>query len=133
MKQQAGFSLVMAIFILVVLSLLGGYMVRLSGVQHATSTYVILGARAYQSAKAGIGWAISRISAGGVCSDITSASPLSFTDINGFSVSLSCSRSPQYSEAEVTYFVYKITALSEFGAYNSANYISRKIEVSIVN
>jgi MSHA biogenesis protein MshP len=131
-KLQAGFSIVMAIFILVVLSLLGGYMVKLSGVQHATSTYVIQGARAYQSAKAGIGWAISRISAGGVCSDITSASPLNFTDINGFSVSLSCSSQP-YTETTSNYFVYKVTSLSEFGAYNSANYISRKIEVSIIN
>ena len=131
MKQQAGFSIVMAIFILVVLSLLGAYMVKLSGVQHATSTYVIQGARAYQSAKAGIGWAISRISAGAVCGDISSASPLSFSDINGFSITLTCS-SQTFSEGADTPVVYKITALSEFGAYNSANYISRKIEVSIV-
>lgn len=132
MKQQAGFSIVMAIFILVVLSLLGAYMVKLSGVQHATSTYVIQGARAYQSAKAGIGWAISRISAGGVCSDITSASPINFSDINGFSVTLTCSNQT-FSEGTDTPVVYKITALSEFGAYNSANYISRNIQVSIVN
>ena len=132
MKQQAGFSIVMAIFILVVLSLLGGYMVKLSGVQHATSTHIIQGARAYQAAKSGIGWAMSRISAGGVCGDISSASPLSFTDINGFSVSLSCSRQ-LYSETTNNYSVYKITSLSEFGVYNSANYISRTIEVSIVN
>ena len=131
MKQQAGFSIVMAIFILVVLGLLGGYMVKLSGVQHATSTYVVQGAKAYQSARAGIGWAISLISNGGVCSDISFASPLNFADINGFSVSLSCSSQP-YSEATGNYFVYKITSLSEFGAYNNANYISRKIEVSIV-
>ena len=79
MKQQAGFSIVMAIFILVVLGLLSGYMVKLSGVQHATSTYAIQGARAYQAARAGIDWAISRITTGsGVCSDITSASPFSF-------------------------------------------------------
>ena len=132
MKQQAGFSIVMAIFILVVLSLLGSYMVKLSGVQHATSTYVIQGANAYQAAKAGIGWAISRISAGGVCGDISSASPLSFADINDFSVTLICS-SQTFSEGTDAPVVYKITALSEFGAYNSANYISRKIEVSIVN
>ncbi len=131
MKQQAGFSIVMAIFILVVLSLLGGYMVKLSGVQHATSTYVIQGARAYQAAKAGIGWAISRISAGGVCSDITSASPLSFADINGFSVTLTCSNQI-FSEGTDNPVVYKITALSEFGVYNSADYISRNIQVSIL-
>ena len=132
MKRQAGFSIVMAIFILVILSLLGGYMVKLSGVQHAASINVIQGARAYQAAKAGIGWAMSRISTGGVCSDITSASPLSFTDINGFSVTLTCS-SQTFSEGTDAPVVYNISALSQFGAYNSANYISRKIEVSIVN
>ena len=132
MKKQGGFSIVMAIFILVVLSLLGGYMVKLSGVQHATSTYAIQGARAYQAARAGVEWAIARISAGGVCSDITAASPMSFADINNFSVSLACT-SQSYSEGIENPIVYKITALSEFGVYNGANYISRNIEVSIVN
>jgi len=133
MKQQAGFSIVIAIFILVVLGLLSGYMVKLSGVQYATSTYAVQGARAYQAARAGIGWAISRISTGaGVCSDITAASPLSFTDINGFSVSLTCN-SQTFSEAADNLVVYKISAFSEFGTYNSTNYISRSLEVSIVN
>ncbi len=132
MNRQTGFSIVMAIFILVVLSLLGGYMVKLSGVQHATSTFAIQGARAYQAARTGIGWAVARISAGGVCSDVISASPLTFTDINGFAVTLDCS-SQSFSEGINTLVVYKISALSEFGAYNSAGYISRNIEVSIVN
>jgi len=132
MKKQSGFSIVMAIFILVVLSLLGGYMVKLSGVQHATSVFSIQGARAYQSARAGVGWAIARVLAGGACSDVTSASPLTFTDINGFSVSLTCS-SQTFSEGTDNPVIYKITALSEFGVYSSANYVSRRIEVSIVN
>jgi MSHA biogenesis protein MshP len=130
MKKQAGFSLVMAIFILVVLSLLGGYMVKLSGVQHATSIFAIQGARAYQSARAGIGWAVSRIvKEGGDCSDIVSS--LSFADINGFAVTLTCVA--QSISEESDYTVYKITALSEFGVYSGANYISRKIEISIVD
>ena len=133
MNKQRGFSIVMAIFILVVLSLLGGYMVKLSGVQHVTSVNVLQGARAYQAAKAGASWAIARISAGGNCADIAAASPLSFTDINGFSVSLGCNPSVTYTEGIDSYVVYKVTALSEYGAYNGANYISRKIEVSIVN
>lgn len=133
MRKQNGFSIVIAIFILVVLSLLGGYMVRLSGVQHATSVNVLQGARAYQAAKAGASWAIARISSGGVCTDITNASPLSFTDINGFSVSLACVSSATFTEGVDSYIVYKVRALSEYGAYNSANYISRRVEVSIVD
>jgi len=132
MKNQTGVSIVMAIFILVVLSLLGAYMVKLSGVQHATSVLTIQGARAYQAARAGVSWGVARISGGGNCNDITSVSPLSFTDINGFSVSLACS-SQSFSEGTENPVVYKITAVSEYGAYSSANYISRSIEVSIVN
>ena len=132
MNKQTGFSIVMAIFILIILSLLGSYMVKLSGVQHATSVFSIKSARAYQAAKAGIGWAVARIYSGGNCSNISSASPLSFTDINGFSVSLTCS-SQSFSEGIDNPIVYKITAFSEFGAYSSANYISRKLQVTLVN
>jgi MSHA biogenesis protein MshP len=132
MNKQAGFSIVMAIFILVVLSLLGSYMVKLSGVQHATAVFSIQGARAYQAARASVGWAVARIIAGGACSDVIAASPLSFADINGFSVSLSCS-SQSYSEGVDNLIIYKVTGLRQFGAYNSANYISRKVEVSFVN
>lgn len=131
MRKQRGFSLVMAIFILVVLGLLGGYMVKLSGVQRSTSVFVLQGARAYQAAKAGVGWAMARISAGGSCADITTQSPLSFTDIYGFSVSLTCLSSAPLAEGGNNYVVYKVTALSEYGAYNSGDYISRKVEVSI--
>ncbi|MFW5442932.1 MAG: hypothetical protein ACKE51_01320 [Methylococcaceae bacterium] len=130
MKQQAGFSLVMAIFILVVLGVLGGYMVKLSGVQHATSTFSLQSARAYQAAKTGIGWSIARLLATADCNDITSVSPLTFTDIDGFSVTLGCTKL-DYSEASKSLSIYTLTAFSEFGVYNSAYYISRQVEVSI--
>jgi MSHA biogenesis protein MshP len=132
MNEQQGFSLVMAIFILVVLSLLGGYMVKLSGVQHATSVYVLQGARAYQAARAGVERANAIISAGAGCAGVTTPSSLSFTDIDGFTVTMTCN-SQVYSEGVDNPVVYRITALSEFGVYNSANYISRSLEVSIVN
>lgn len=131
MKQQRGFSIIMAIFILVVLSLLGGYMVKLSGVQHTTALNVIQGARAYQAAKASVSWSIAKISSGGNCSDVTSVSPLSFTGINGFSVTLDCNKQV-VPEDGVNLNVYHITALSEFGVFKSASYISRNLEVSII-
>ena len=132
MKRQSGFSIVMAIFILVVLALLSSYMVKMAGAQLSAATFSMQGARAYQSARAGLGWAIARVSAGGGCTEITDASPLSFTGINDFSVTLSCT-SQSFSEADATPVVYKITALSEFDTYSSANYISRSIVVSFVD
>ncbi len=130
-SKQQGFTLVMAIFILVVLGLLGGYMVRLSGVQHATSTYALQGARAYQAARAGLGWAIAKISSGGVCLDVNAQTALALPDFSGFTVKLTCSLT-SYQEGSDTPAIYQLTALSEFGAYGGVDYVSRQLEVAMV-
>ena len=130
-SKQKGFGIVMAMFILVVLALLGVYMVRFAGVQHATSTYALQGARAFQAAKAGLGWAIARINTGGTCANVTSVSPLTFPNLTGFSVALTCS-SASYQEGSNSPVIYQLNAHSEYGAYGSADYVSRELEASIV-
>lgn len=131
MNRQQGFSLVMAIFILVVVGLLGGYMLRLSGVQLQTFNQGLQGARAYQAAHAGIEWSIGRIANGGNCADISAQSAMSFAGLNGFSVRMSCS-SQSYSEAERNLTVYRIGALSQFSSYTSSDYVARQLEVTLV-
>lgn len=131
LHKQRGFTIVMAIFILVVLGLLGGYMVRLSGVQHATSTYALQGARAYQAARAGLGWAIAKISAGGGCVDVNAQTALTLSDIPGFTVNLTCTL-VSYQEGSDNPKIYHINAHSEFGAYDGVDYVSRELEASIV-
>lgn len=132
MNHQRGFSLVAAIFILVVLGLLGGYMLKLSAVQHRTFDDALQGAKAYQGARAGIEWAIARISNGGSCADIGAQTAMTFNGLEGFSVGLSCS-STSYSEANSNMVVYRINALAQFGNYTDSDYVAREIEVSIVN
>jgi MSHA biogenesis protein MshP len=131
MKPQRGFSLVMAIFILVVLSLLGVYMVRLSGVQQMASIYELQGARAYQAARAGLEWSIARINLGGSCADVNAQTALAFVDITGFTVKLTCTSSV-YAEGSKNPVVYQINALSQYGAYDSADYVARQLDISIV-
>lgn len=53
-----GFSLISAIFLLVVLAALGTAIVNVATVQHKSSAFDVQGARAYQSARAGIEWAL---------------------------------------------------------------------------
>jgi MSHA biogenesis protein MshP len=130
MKQQ-GFSLVMAIFILLVLGLLGGYMARLNGVQQMTAAYALQSARAYQAARAGLEWAIERINTGGSCIQVNAQTALTFPDISGFTVRLTCTSS-QYTEGSKTPTVYQINSLSQFGSYDSTDYVSRQLEVSVV-
>src|SRR4030065_2779656 len=51
---QRGFSLVSAIFLLVVIAALGTFAVTLSTTQQQSAALDVLGARAYQAARAGI-------------------------------------------------------------------------------
>jgi MSHA biogenesis protein MshP len=143
--KQQGFTIVMAIFILVVLALLGTYMMRFSGVEHATSTYALQGARAYQASKAGLGWATAKImKESGTCATVNAQTALTFSDLSGFTVGLSCTTYPDpltpctlststsyYKDGSENICIYVITALSEFGTYGNADYVSRKMEATI--
>lgn len=55
-KLQQGFSIVSAIFLLVVLAFLGTAMVTFSTTQHQSVAMDVMGSRAYQAARAGIEW-----------------------------------------------------------------------------
>lgn len=131
MKHQQGFSIVTAIFILVVLGLLAAYMVKLSAVQTSTFNAELQGARAYQVARAGIEWSIARINNGGTCGDINAQTAMSFGGLSGFGVRLSCS-SQGYSEGDQNPVVYRINALSSFGSYGDSGYVARELEITSV-
>lgn len=57
-KPQRGFALVSAIFIIVVLAALGGFVATVATTQHIGLALDVVGARAYQSARAGTEWGL---------------------------------------------------------------------------
>jgi MSHA biogenesis protein MshP len=58
--QQHGFAVMAALFILVVLTSLGAYVVTISSAQHIGNALDIQGSRALQAARAGMDWGIAR-------------------------------------------------------------------------
>ena len=101
-RFQAGFSLVTAIFLLVILAALGAFMVTISTSQQMSSAMDLQGSRAYRAARGGAEWAAATLCNGSPC-----ANPLTacFTDsaltIDGFSVHVSCAMN-SYPEAGMT-------------------------------
>lgn len=57
-RLARGFALPGAIFLLVVLALLGAFVTRIVGMQQQGSRLDVAGARAYQAARAGIEWGL---------------------------------------------------------------------------
>lgn len=85
--RPRGFSLVTAIFLLVVLTALGAAIARIASVQHATSALDVQGVRAYQAARAGIEWGLYQQSKG-------SCAPVASLNLPGtmseFTVTVTC-------------------------------------------
>lgn len=123
LKNNAGFTLVQAVFILVVLALLGVAMMRLIGVQSSTSVFALQGARAYQAARSGLEWGAARAATGDSCSGTMT--------VENFTVDVTCS-SQTFREGPIgPYDVFSISATATFSGYGSPDYISRKAEMKV--
>jgi MSHA biogenesis protein MshP len=118
-------ALVGAIFVVVVLGMLGIYMVTLSGVQLATTSQAAVAARVYYGAKAGLEWGIHQAIGPTVpvCNASTPLAPISGLD--GIRVTVTCT--PTAAS------VYYLISTAEFGTYGTADYAKREVEATVTN
>ena len=112
---QRGFSIAAAIFLLVVLALLGAIIVTVTGVQQASEQLDVQGVRAYHAARAGIEWGAYQVL------DPNNASPTppdcpATTNLTGlaeslsaFTVSVTCAPAPA-TEGNRSVRVYQVTS-----------------------
>lgn len=108
MKRQGGFSIVTAIFLIVVLAALGAFAVSMFRVQQTTAAYDELGVRGYQAAQAGIEWGAWQVLRnGGACAAATNlALPGS---LSPFTATVNCT-STTHTEAGNPVTIYQLTA-----------------------
>ncbi len=59
--RQSGFALVAAMFVMIIIAMVVLAMMRMAGNQHGTNSLAIQQARAYQAARSGLDWGISRV------------------------------------------------------------------------
>ena len=123
LKNQAGFTLVQAVFIVVVLALLGTLMLRLSGVQSSTSVFALQGAKAYQAARSGLEWGATRASLGQPCNGTVT--------VGSFSVAVSCNTQTFTEGTAAPYQVYRFSSIATFASVGSPDYIRRELESKV--
>lgn len=138
---QHGFSIITAIFLLVVLSFLGVAMVSLSTSQHQSSAMDVMGARAYQAARAGIEWQAHYVvnSVSNAAAAIPQCGANNMGVLGGtlapFTVTVNCAAA-SHVEGASTIWVYDVSAVACTeaacpSAAPSANYVERVIEVKM--
>jgi MSHA biogenesis protein MshP len=129
MRHRRGFALVSALFLIVVLSALGAFLVNLVAVQHATPAMRAQSARADYAARSGMAWAVSRAINAGACPASETFS-LSGGALNGFSVTARCSRSNHdLGGTLVPYYVIDVSAQS--GSFGSADFVARTLQAKV--
>lgn len=138
-KIQRGFSLVSAIFLLVVIAALGTFAVTLSTTQQHSAALDVLGARAYQAARTGIEWGAYQVlpaSAAAFASTCRTAGSNSQTlnglpnSLAGFTVTVQCSAS-SHIEAAATLWVYNLNSTATQGVAGTPDYVERQMTVTI--
>jgi MSHA biogenesis protein MshP len=129
---QSGFSLISAIFLLVVIAALGTFAVTLSTSQNQSQTLDVLGARGYQAALAGVEWAAYNVNQ----QPVNSATPWAgcaaaqSVTLGGnmavFSpVSVSCSATSAV-EGTNTLWIYSVSSVAHTaGTSSNANYVEQ--------
>ncbi len=128
--RQRGVALVAAIFLIVVLSSLGLYIVKISGMQHQTVNVALLGARALQAAQVGIEWGAFQALDSAACTTTT----LNLTEggLNGFDVEVTCTSS-SHTETGNTYNIFNIDVEARAGIYGNPDYVSRRMQATLTD
>ncbi len=141
-KNAAGFSIVVAIFLLVVIGLLAAAIVSMQTVQQQESALDVQGARAYQAARAGIEWGLYqqlRVSPS-ICSGTTSFKMPAGTSLSSFSVSVTCVQTPSGPVSATARRQLTAVACNQPSAGNvcpnsgpitSPDYVQRKLQVQL--
>lgn len=128
-KVQRGFSLVSAIFLLVVIAALGTFAVTLSTIQQQSAALDVQGARAYQAARAGIEWGAYQALRNSSCLATTPLAALPNTLAN-FTVTVTCT-SAATTEAGAPVTMYQLTSIATQGVVGTPNYVERQMTVTI--
>ncbi len=130
LPDEAGFSLVSAIFLLVVLAGLGVFAVRLNVLESQTSTSALRAAQAFNAARAGVEWGAYLALHGGACG--TSTLPLTEGGAVGFTVTVQCAVSSHVEGSKtVRVFVFDVRAVG--GTYGRPDYVSRRLQTKMTD
>lgn len=132
---ERGFSMISAIFLLVVIAALGTFAVTLSTTHHQSALLDIMGSRAHQAARAGMEWGAYQVVPGSAAnfastcrtsgSSSSAVSPLAGTLAN-FTVTVNCVAT-SHTEGASTVWGYQLAASAAQGTPNAFNYVERSI------
>lgn len=132
--KQQGFSVMSALFVVVILALIGSYIVSLSTLTSASNNLIIQGQKAYLAANSGLEWGIYTVApanGSGPYNCPTSPTTLTFTQngLKNFQAVVTCAAT-SVTEGSVTYNFFQITSVGSYTS-NNRDYAMRTLYATI--
>ncbi len=129
--SQRGFTLVMALFLVVVGALIVQFMLRMSAVQIGGNDLALQGARAWQAANAGAEWGVHQVTVSNSCAASTPVALGAASGLAGFTVTVTCN-STAYSEGGTPVTLYQIASSAHEGILGiTPDYAYRQVQVTV--
>lgn len=122
---QHGFAAIAAIFLVVLLAALGGFMLTFSNTQQLTAAQDVQGSRAYWAARAGLAWAVAKIVA--TPSACPSGPP---AVVDGFTITVTCTPA-SYVDGAATVLIYRLESRASLGTAGTRNYVERSLSAAL--
>jgi MSHA biogenesis protein MshP len=137
-RQMAGFALIPALFLIVVLGALAVVAIRVGTGQQQTVTMSLLQARALSAAQTGIEWGAYKAlgggcNASGTCSCVASTT-LTLTEaaLKGFTVIVTC-EAVTFSTVPAATISYVLNSAATSGLYGQPGYVRRVVSGTYTN
>lgn len=137
LRRMRGFSLVTAIFLLVVLAGLGAAIVNVFTMQQVESALDVQGVRAEQAARAGIEWGLYRQLIDGTCDASQSFALPAGTSLSTFTVNVQCTLGT--GPGSLRSWTITATACNQPGAagcpnpQNNPDYVQRRLQAVLAD
>lgn len=120
--SQRGFSLIAAVFLIVVLAVLGTFAVRMAVTQQETVNLALLEAQAQAAANSGIEYGANRALRWSQCPPSTRLT-LTAAGMTGFALVVQCNRTVHVPSGKMS---YALVSTATFGRYGRADFVSRQ-------
>lgn len=137
-QKQAGFAIVTAVFLIVLLAVVGGFIFAISYREGVVPERTLLSSRAHIANRSALEWALHQAIGPLQGSDAPSPAPgncapsttftLSGYGLDDIAVAVTCSVKDNYGTPSQWVYTYYLTATVAVGTSGTSEYVERKLE-----
>lgn len=130
--RQQGFSLMSAIFLVVVVALVAGFAVSIGNAQRSGSVLALVGTRAAFAAQSGLDWAVATVTGTHACPAAGTRFVADGPGLAGLEVTVDCTATA-VSEGAADYTMFALDVTARHGSEGSEDFAQRRVTAQVAD